>query len=52
MTRVRYGAGDTPQQAVTAALRSLGEPYASELAEDAARRDDRREERAPDDRLR
>jgi len=46
------GVGDTPQQAVRDALGSLGEPYASEMAEDAARRDDRREERAPDDRLR
>jgi len=27
------GVGDTPQEAVRAALRSLGEPYASEMAE-------------------
>ena len=46
------GVGDTPQEAVKAALSSLGEPNASEVAEDPARRDDRREERAPDDRLR
>ena len=26
------GVGDTPQEAVRAALRSLGEPYASEMA--------------------
>jgi hypothetical protein len=26
------GVGDTPQEAVWAALRSLGEPYASEMA--------------------
>jgi hypothetical protein len=46
------GVGDTAQEAVRAALRSLGEPYANELATDAGRRDDRRDERAPDDRLR
>jgi hypothetical protein len=46
------GVGDTPQEAVRAALSSLGEPYASQMAEDATRRDDRRGERAPDDRLR
>ena len=28
------GVGDTPQQAVKVALSSLGEPYASEMAED------------------
>ena len=39
------GVGDTPQEAVRAALRSLGEPYASEMAEGVARRDDRPEER-------
>ena len=27
------GVGDTPQEAVSAALRVLGEPYASEMAE-------------------
>jgi hypothetical protein len=27
------GVGDTPQEALRAALRSLGEPYASEVAE-------------------
>jgi hypothetical protein len=27
------GVGDTPQEAVRAALRSLGEPYASEMSE-------------------
>ena len=27
------GVGDTPQEAVRAALRSLGEPYAGEMAE-------------------
>ena len=27
------GTGDTPQEAVRAALRSLGEPYASKMAE-------------------
>ena len=27
------GVGDSPQEAVRAALRSLGEPYASEMAE-------------------
>lgn len=27
------GAGDTPQEAVKEALRSLGEPYASEMAD-------------------
>jgi len=30
------GGGDTPQEAVRAALRSLGEPYASEMAEGTA----------------
>ena len=27
------GVGDTPQEAVKAALRSLGEPYATDMAE-------------------
>ncbi len=27
------GVGDTPQEAVRAALRALGEPYANEMAE-------------------
>ena len=27
------GVGDTPQEAVRSVLRSLGEPYASEMAE-------------------
>ena len=39
------GVGDTPQEAVKAALSSLGEPCASEMVEGVARRDDRREER-------
>ena len=30
------GVGDTPQEAVRAALKALGEPYASEMAEGAA----------------
>jgi hypothetical protein len=30
------GVGDTPQEAVRAAQRSLGEPYASEMAEGVA----------------
>ena len=34
------GVGGTRQAAVRAALRSLGEPYASEMAEDAGRRVD------------
>jgi hypothetical protein len=29
------GVGDTAEEAVTAALRSLGEPYATEMAERA-----------------
>jgi hypothetical protein len=29
------GVGDTPQEAVRAALEALGEPYASEMAEEA-----------------
>lgn len=31
------GVGDTPQEAVRAALSSLGEPYASEMAEGVGR---------------
>lgn len=31
------GVGDTPQEAVRAALRALGEPYTSELAEGVRR---------------
>ena len=31
------GVGDTPQEAVKAALKALGEPYAGELAEAGAR---------------
>ena len=34
------GVGDTPQEAVLAALGSLGEPYASEMAAGVSFRDD------------